>query len=208
MSFRFGVPGLHSETIYLGRWQTILAGAVLVAFGFGGVWAFLEPFRSPLSPYTGVLVGAVVGFILHEMAHEYAARSQGCLAGFVLTRTGAAITAFFGIIRSLAPGFPFFFIAPGYVSILCTGFNTLGRRRDTIAAAGPMANIVLAFLAALAAQAPGAPYGLLAGFKSINAWMAIFNLLPLEPLDGARIFREQPMTWLILILAAGIALIA
>ncbi|MEM0272858.1 MAG: site-2 protease family protein, partial [Thermoprotei archaeon] len=31
----------------------------------------------------------------------------------------------------------------------------------------------------------------------INAWIAFFNLLPLPPLDGSKIFRRSLIEWLV-----------
>jgi Zn-dependent protease len=191
------------EQIYLGRWLTLAIGALSVAFGYAGIW-FIYAFMHPLSLYSGYLAGAVVGFLLHEVAHRETARRQGCLAGFVLTPLGLALTLLSGLLRSL--GFGFAILAPGYVAIYCYGgwgFRGGRIREDLIAAAGPATNIALA-LAAIPLQLVAPAFAV--GFREINAWLALFNLLPFHPLDGSKIMRRNLTLWLAMLLASIILL--
>lgn len=43
----------------------------------------------------------------------------------------------------------------------------------------------------------------LLGF-SINAFLALFNLIPIGILDGAKVFRWDPFIWLASVIVAGI----
>ncbi len=193
--------GRLDEQIYLGRWTTLAIGALSVAFGFAGI-NIAYTLRHPHSVYTGYLVGAVLGFLLHEIAHREAARRQGCLAGFVLTPLGLGLTLLSGLLRSLGLGIAI--LAPGYVAIYCYGgWAPRSVREDVIAAAGPATNIALA-LAALLLQPIAPP--LMAGFREINAWLAFFNLLPFHPLDGSKILRQNIMLWLAMLLASIVLL--
>jgi Zn-dependent protease len=66
-------------------------------------------------------------------------------------------------------------------------FNLKNPRRDAaiISFAGPLSNIMLAILLALVLQAVKTP--LLYPFIHLNVTLAIFNLIPVHPLDGFKI---------------------
>lgn len=76
-----------------------------------------------------------------------------------------------------------------------------------VALAGPAANLTLALLAALAYKASTLFVPWSVGFQgtlldasvfavSINLFLAFFNLLPIQPLDGSKVFRGLlPLKW-------------
>jgi len=74
--------------------------------------------------------------------------------------------------------------------------NFADPRRGTlqVALAGPLANITLAFGVGLFVKAQGAMSGPGMGFASMIVWinvvLAVFNLIPIPPLDGARILES------------------
>ena len=185
--------------------MNILVASIAAAWallGPGGVRALLAgPAPYPL----GVLAGALAGFVLHEYAHERSAFRHGCWARFVLHPLGLAITLVSGFL-------PIAVIAPGAVSVACPhwgwGSGASARAEEDIAAAGVKVNMGLAalgLLVKLVAQS-WAVAAFAAGFASINAWVALFNLIPFPPLDGWRLAKLNPTRWAIIFTASVIIL--
>ena len=176
----------------------IIAG-IAAAIALGGPQVILALYYDALSYHSGVIVGAVIGMILHELAHKYYAIREGCRASYVLTPFGLTITLLSGFIPFIA------IISPGYVALICYPTSWLPRepREDLIAASGIATNLILSFIARLACSIT--PYHLhlfLAGFAQINAWMAFFNLLPIPPFDGHRIINRMAGIWLAMFIAS------
>jgi Zn-dependent protease len=138
-----------------------------------------------------------VGFIIHELAHKAVAQHYGLWAEFRLDRFGAVLTL-------LSAVSPLKVIAPGAVVIAGdTSYDRVGRT----AAAGPITNILLAVLLLALAQVvrfSGLTEAMLAG-AAINAFMALFNLIPFGVLDGLKIFRWNKPVWLALFAMSAIA---
>lgn len=160
-----------------------------------------------------VMVGVGLGFILHEVAHKITAMRYGYWAEYKIWTPGV----FFALISS---AFGFIFAAPGAVHIY--GQYMTDRANGIISVAGPLTNILLSliFLAValwLGMTSPCLLNPVLArpewafilfktcilGF-SINALLALFNLIPFSILDGAKIFRWNPLIWLAVAAVAGI----
>jgi Zn-dependent protease len=64
-----------------------------------------------------------------------------------------------------------------------------------VALAGPLANVTLAFVVGALLKVPNLPGGLitaevLSALIWINVILAIFNLIPIPPLDGSRILES------------------
>lgn len=151
-------------------WLVISLAFAIVLVGFSFSFKFLM----------GVLLaGFTVGtaFLLHELGHKVVAQRYGCFAEF---RSFDQM-----LLLCLAMSFfGFVFAAPGAVMI---AGNVSRERNGRISAAGPLVNIILAFLFLLAFFVMPSlvfKYGML-----INAWLAIFNLLPVWMFDGAKVWR-------------------
>lgn len=129
---------------------------------------------------TAYIVGAIsavllfVTVLLHELAHSLTARSLGLPVN--------SITLFiFGGVSNLTrePDNP--------------------RTELLVAIAGPLTSLVLAgifyLLHAALASGPNEVSAVLGYLASVNALLAIFNLIPGFPLDGGRVFRA--IVWMI-----------
>lgn len=143
-----------------------------------------------------------VGFLLHELMHKYFAQKYGCFAEFRAFDFMLLIAMVLALLKS-----PIFFAAPGAVFI---GGNVNAARSGRISAAGPATNIVLAlvflglkFLANPASSPVLHNIGVYGA--SVNAWLAVFNLLPVMGLDGTKVLFWNMRAYLgLLTLAIGV----
>ena len=131
----------------------------------------------------------VVSFLTHEIGHKIIAQRRGLWAEFRLTTWGAVLT-FASIFL------PFRMIAPGAMMIA----GTLRKNDDMvkISIAGPITNMVysMAFLGLAFTLPITLDWGLMLLFCAyINAFMALFNLIPFGVLDGYKIFSLNKTVW-------------
>lgn len=139
-----------------------------------------------------IIIGAFtvgIGFLAHELSHRHFARKFGKHAEF---RANNRML----IIAILMSFFGFIIAAPG--AVLISGFVSK-REGGIIASAGPSANLILAliFLPLVFVIPTIAYYGLM-----INAWLALFNLIPFRGFDGHKIIEwSKPAYFTILIIA-------
>jgi len=131
-----------------------------------------------------------LGFIAHELSHKYLAQRYGAWAEF----RANDVFLFVAVAMSFLG---FVFAAPGAVVIK----GTVTRKQlAKIDAAGICANIVIAllfFALYMGFSNPFLRYGMV-----INGWLALFNLIPIAPFDGAGLFRNNKALFFVL---AGLA---
>jgi Zn-dependent protease len=148
----------------------------------------------------------------HEFAHGWVAKKLGDNTAFIMGRLTlnpmAHIdwvgTVVLPIMAILMPGIPLF----GWAKPVPVNARNLEKPRDGmfwIALAGPMSNVLLfivglVFLAVVFKQSQFVPslqmQKMIYTFLALNLYLAFFNLLPIHPLDGGKVFsRFLPLKW-------------
>ncbi len=174
-----------------------LSALLVTGVGFS---IFLDPFdpSSGVLSSPGILIGSslvfVSVFLLHEIAHKLMAQRYGLWAEFRLTTFGALIT----LISIFSPFFKI--ISPGAVMI--AGFadkDTVGKT----AVAGPATNLALSIVSFVLYAYLPEPFSTVALLSAaFNAWIALFNLIPLGILDGWKVFSWDKIVWVIAFIAS------
>jgi Zn-dependent protease len=141
---------------------------------------------------------AGAGFVLHELAHRTVARNYGynasyevwwwgiiaCLAAAILTQ-GSLVFAALGAV----------YISPKTTSIFIDE-RSFKRAYGMISAAGPSMNLLLA-LGFFPLQDMGGYLAVIGAVgMQINLWLAAFNLIPVAPFDGSKIFAWSKVVWI------------
>ncbi|MEK6909812.1 MAG: site-2 protease family protein [Candidatus Aenigmatarchaeota archaeon] len=178
------------ETFTKGEIRDIIISVIALIIIFS--WKPFPNFGINLAlvPYFAVIV--IVAFLLHEMAHKAMARKFKMVAFYKMWPQGLLFGLIFMILGLK-------FVAPGAVVVHPYRFGRWGFRRPApeiasgemglIALAGPATNLFFSIL-----------FSLFNGFlfeqlTFINAWLALFNLLPVPPLDGSKVIIWKPWLW-------------
>ena len=162
-----------------------LALSALLVLSVGLSWMLFIYAYSPLTLISASFVFAWI-FLLHEIAHKLVAQHYGLWAEFRLTLFGAIIT----LLSTLSP---FKIIAPGAVMI--TGHATKESIGKT-AVAGPSVNVVLSIVSFALTFVPPNPFFEVFVFSAaLNAFIAVFNLIPVGMFDGLKVFYWNRLVW-------------
>jgi Zn-dependent protease len=131
-----------------------------------------------------------VSFLTHEIAHKIMAQKAGMWAEFRLTTWGAVLTL-------VSVFLPFKMISPG--AMMIGGTVPSGKDMLKISIAGIITNMIYAsvFLGLGFAFSSSPYFAVLFFVAYINAFMAIFNLLPFGILDGYKIFSLNKLVWVL-----------
>ncbi|MCW1296409.1 MAG: site-2 protease family protein [Candidatus Parvarchaeota archaeon] len=149
-----------------------------------------------------------IAFLAHELAHRYVARKYECKAEYVIWPAGLLLA----VVLTILSGGNFIFAAPGFVMISTAyatrlGFRYVNLSREEvgkIALSGPITGIFLAMLFKLLQPLSKEIFTYAI---SINLWLAIFNLLPIPPLDGSKVFAWSISIWGFAIVTASVLFI-
>lgn len=128
------------------------------------------------------LVAVLLGFLIHEMGHKVVAQKYGAWAEFRMYPMGLAMGFVFSLLG-------FMLVAPGAVYI--QGQITK-RQYGLVSLAGPLTNIVIggSFLAGYIILGTSSTLGFVFQMlATISLFLAVFNLLPIPPLDGSKVAR-------------------
>jgi Zn-dependent protease len=141
-----------------------------------------------------ILLTIGMGFVLHEIGHKLVAIRFGCKAFYRMWVPGLILVFMF------IP-FGIFFAAPGAVYIFKHGLTR--RENGLISLAGPVVNVILALIFFYLMFLPSLQELGMWGFK-INLFLAMFNLLPVPPLDGSKVIGWSPFAWFVVIGTAAV----
>lgn len=140
-----------------------------------------------------------VAFVLHELAHKFAAMRYGYWAEFQkdnqMLLVAVVMAALVGIV----------FAAPGATYIYG---NATRVENGRISAAGPITNLLLCIPFAILMLFGGGLIGIvgLVGLR-VNAMIATFNMLPISVLDGRKVLAWNPAAFAALMAASAGVLI-
>ena len=143
-----------------------------------------------------LLPGLIIGVILHEMAHGYAAlkfgddtaKREGRLDFSKLhTHVDPLGTIIFPIMGLMAGGLIFGWAKP--VPIRPNRFSNYKKGMLVVSLAGVAVNFALALVSGLLLKVvgPGILGLILLKSVQINCILGVFNLLPIPPLDGSKV---------------------
>ncbi len=179
----------------------VLICAVAISIAFALLFAGIEglaayPLQFMLLAFISlVTIGS--GFILHEMGHKLTAIMYGAKAKYQMWIQGLAlmmITSLFGLL----------FAAPGAVYIFSDKITR--KQNGLISLSGPAINLVLmAIFLGLSALVPVRHYLPFEYVRNVNVWLfgaqlnlilALFNMIPVFPLDGGKVMAWSRGIWL------------
>lgn len=190
----------NQDRILLDREVKDFLIAIFVLFS-GYVISIYVDTRFPLSSLPLVLLvslfSIVLAFSAHEGAHRFMAIRLGAIAFFKKWNLGLLLIIVSSLVGSL-------FATAGAVQFTgITDESKIGKS----ALAGPATNLIIGT----------SVYGiyLLGGFSSIslvgfllinifriNLWLGLFNMIPIPPIDGSKVFRWDLKIFVIVIVIA------
>jgi Zn-dependent protease len=184
----------------------LLIGLLLLLYGFlrGGLVSPVQRAADDPIGFVAFIIAILLGITVHEFMHAYAATRLGDDTARLLGRLSLNPMAHldpFGTLLIVLAGFGYGKPVPFNESRLRSALGV-----SAVALAGPFANLVLAFVCAIPlrfgdAEMLNGAYGVvLEAIVFYNCILAIFNLIPIPPLDGSNVVYgllppRQKYTW-------------
>lgn len=175
-------------------WLLISIAFAIVRTSGSGMQEFMSKGFLMMMIISAVTVG--IAFLFHELAHKVVAQRYKCWAEFRADITMLVLAVFMSFLG-------FVFIAPGAVMI----FGHITKKQNgIISLAGPLTNIILAILMLpmLFIETTGIWKEIISSGYIINAWLALFNMIPLWNFDGTKIWAWNKTAYIITALSAAV----
>ena len=171
----------------------LIIGLVLLLYAWlrGGLVSPVQRASEDPLGFIAFIIAIVLGITVHEFMHAYAAHRLGDDTARLLGRLSLNPMVHldpFGILLLVLAGFGYGKPVPFNESRLRSSLAV-----TLVALAGPIANVALAALCAIplrfgAASVLGVTYvSILSSIVLWNCILAVFNLIPIPPLDGANV---------------------
>jgi Zn-dependent protease len=175
-------PGIFSRK----EVKDIALSVLALSFVFAYSEVILQPVFILFS-----LFAVGIAFMGHELSHRFVARRLGYWAEYRIWNQGIVLA----LLMAIATNGGFIFAAPGAVvfSSLWAFRNPTLRDVGRIGIAGVAFNLALMF--SLLGVYLIFPVSILIFAATINAWLAIFNLIPFGPLDGQKVLKWDWRVW-------------
>ena len=185
----------ETEDILIADAALTIGFTLILSGGIRGLAAGSFIYLLPIS-----FVAVSFSFVLHELMHKFVAQHFGAAAGFMRSDRGIMITL-------LTSMFGFLVGLPGATVIYASHFTR--EQEGYVSLAGPLTNFAVfaAFFVAGSVLFPGFTQNILSiptgdsfSLNSyveatlglivfISIYLAFFNMLPVYPLDGSKVFR-------------------
>jgi len=150
-------------------------------------------------------IGVGSGFLLHELAHKFTAQRYGFVADYEASPLGLLLAVGLSVFTNGG----FVFAAPGAVMIRGKRvpygqveeyyWNNLQNEKEFayISVSGAVVNLILAVLFITVSFFISDPLTIIVLSRAafINVFLAGFNMIPFGPLDGAKVWRYNPVLW-------------
>ncbi|MCK9323726.1 MAG: site-2 protease family protein [Candidatus Methanomethylophilaceae archaeon] len=148
---------------------------------YRGSYLDANKFMNVIKVFGISLILVTFSFLLHELGHKFVAQQYGAWSEFRAYPMGLLISLVFSFMG-------FLFAAPGAVYIRG---NINQEQNAKISLAGPGVNFIICAIAIiLTFFTSGLANSVILQLAWLNAFLGLFNMIPIPPLDGSKI-----VTW-------------